>query len=216
MSSKRCPQCGLVNFADAEECKRCNLALNELSSISARRKVNAPEREFYANELPPPPPVFDKSQRSPQTSRGRFSSCAKCGSGTAVSFQTVKKSYLPPAVYLMLLLGPIPFVVAAAVARVRHQISVPFCQICWDEYRPFTVLSPILQLVMASSLIFAIVLGISFGSHWIAIVLIVICIATGGYHFFLDKKVNLKFGKVNGNTVAIKLSNGIERDFLNV
>ena len=37
MKQNKCPSCGLVNFADARQCKRCNLRLSDLSGRDVRR-----------------------------------------------------------------------------------------------------------------------------------------------------------------------------------
>ena len=46
MSSKKCPRCGLVNFADQAACKRCGAALSETATYEAKEKV--PERTGFS------------------------------------------------------------------------------------------------------------------------------------------------------------------------
>ena len=48
MSNKRCPQCGFVDFADAESCKRCGAQLLTARQAEFRERRDAP---------PPGPPA---------------------------------------------------------------------------------------------------------------------------------------------------------------
>ena len=50
MNSIKCPSCGLVNFAGAQECKRCKESLTETSSVSHPQASFAPNDRAYAGE----------------------------------------------------------------------------------------------------------------------------------------------------------------------
>lgn len=40
MSSIKCPQCGLANFADAESCKRCGAELKEVQAAATNPRLS--------------------------------------------------------------------------------------------------------------------------------------------------------------------------------
>jgi hypothetical protein len=46
MASLKCYQCGLVNFANAETCKRCKVNLHENSSSQSTSTYQPPTRQF--------------------------------------------------------------------------------------------------------------------------------------------------------------------------
>lgn len=62
MNSNRCPQCGLVNFADAEVCKRCGATL---SVPAAEASTTAPAAEL--------------SQQAPRPFNPNLYPCPDCG-----------------------------------------------------------------------------------------------------------------------------------------
>jgi hypothetical protein len=57
--------------------------------------------------------------------------CAKCGSRAEVRMRSYPRIYTPRWVWLLVLLGPIPLVIAGMIARTTHQLTVPFCDACW-------------------------------------------------------------------------------------
>src|SRR5215211_652990 len=47
MSNIKCPACGLVNFASAEVCKRCNTNLDQAREEAAREEAARAQRELH-------------------------------------------------------------------------------------------------------------------------------------------------------------------------
>ena len=62
MSSLKCPNCGLINFATAEECKRC------------KQTIEASAYPYWQgnNAVPPPKPDWSKLQTVPAADRAEY------------------------------------------------------------------------------------------------------------------------------------------------
>ena len=55
MSSAKCPNCSLTNFATAQFCKRCNLALNQppANIVQTETQIFTPANNTHIRQMPP-------------------------------------------------------------------------------------------------------------------------------------------------------------------
>lgn len=214
MSSTKCVQCGLVNFSTALQCKRCGQPLSELSGFADQRtyqqnvQPTAPvnnRQQFQPFQTPPPPPVFHGSNQSfnyqPQPPPNWC--CIKCGSRNNVSMQNFKKSYLTPAAYLGLLIGPVIFLILALILRVKHYLTAPFCAECWSHFKHQPVISSMLSCACVFVIFGGLILGIAAEAPAFSFLSVVVGIGIGIGIKVYDSKVSPKFKKVNNNVVVI-------------
>jgi hypothetical protein len=167
MKSVKCPNCGLVNFSTAVQCKRCNESINELSPIASQRNYQAPTQQLSAYQTPPPPPVFDiEGNASYPKKPEEHICCIKCGGDEKVSVKGFKKDYTPPFCYLGLFIGLLPMAILVSIFRVRHKIEAPFCEICWKRFRMVAVYETLSTLGFFVGVVFGIVAGFATGSIW--------------------------------------------------
>lgn len=101
MSNKKCPQCSLVNFSTAEECKRCG---EKLPALSLREPIQE------SPPIEPPPPAFHAAP--PTMFNPNLHPCPACGNLVAKDAPTcphcgkrLKKSRAVSIAVLLVLLA---------------------------------------------------------------------------------------------------------------
>ncbi|MEZ5428528.1 MAG: hypothetical protein R2747_19880 [Pyrinomonadaceae bacterium] len=202
MSSIKCPQCGLVNFSTAPECKRCKIALNELAPIAGQRNYQSPVRDFRDFQMPPPPPVFHGQNVSP--GQQQRLNCITCGGTHQISIQTFQKDYVPPVVYLGIFLGLLPVLILILILRTRYRVEVPFCPVCSKNYRLANYLIPFSGIGFLCGLVLSMVAGIAADSLMIGLFLLAL---SSGLYVFIHRyslRISPKIKKINGKQMIIK------------
>lgn len=135
MSSIKCAQCGLVNFASQGSCKRCHapLELNAPGVISS-----SPQGIVLADGyvLPPPPSMAtagvwrDKSRLVMTRDALLPDRCVKCNVPTTGRLKR-KLSWHHPAIYLIILVALLIYLIVAMVLRKTATVEIGLC----DEHR---------------------------------------------------------------------------------
>lgn len=223
MSSIKCPECGLVNFSTALECKRCKYQLNEFATIAEQRpyqtnvqEVQAfPTQPFHQNQpaafqsyqVPPPPPTFHNAQAQQdyqQPGAPPPLCCVKCGgSKRDVYIQNFKKDYVPPAAYLGLFLGLIPMLILVLVLKVSHQLSAPFCGECWTNFRKVTTVETLTTLGFFALFVGGIMMAMSRGSGFIFVVCLGLSVGLVIWGHIFKKNNSPKYKRVSRHQVVI-------------
>jgi hypothetical protein len=73
MSSVKCPECGLVNFSSASECKRCHLKFQQQEPVSETSPTRESQPPIVATQRESPAPSsFSNQKASPTPPPGRF------------------------------------------------------------------------------------------------------------------------------------------------
>lgn len=61
MNNKRCPHCGLINFPDAKECKRCKNDMGDEIAVKTASQIEEQQPPDEKTEISPPPPAIEAS-----------------------------------------------------------------------------------------------------------------------------------------------------------
>lgn len=137
MSALKCPQCDLVNFATATQCKRCGTLFSQnVSSESGANLQGFVLEDGYV--LPPPP-----SMGMPATGIWRNGKtlvmskdavlpdrCVKCNAVTTGRLKR-KLSWHHPAYFILLLAAWLIYLIVSMVVRKRATVLLGLC----DEHR---------------------------------------------------------------------------------
>ena len=132
MSSRKCLQCGLVNFATDTVCKRCQAPLtSEFPSV-----VSSPTQGIVLEDgyvLPPPPSygtagvwrdrstlVMSKDAQLPDR-------CVKCNAPTTGRLKR-KLSWHHPALFLIILVALLIYLIVAMVLRKSATVEIGLCE----------------------------------------------------------------------------------------
>ncbi len=135
MSSIKCAQCGLVNFAAEAACKRCHAPLEPKAAGVVR---SSPQGIVLADGyvLPPPPSMGtagvwrDKSRLVMTRDALLPDRCVKCNAPTVGRLKR-KLSWHHPAIYLIILVALLIYLIVAMVLRKTATIEIGLC----DEHR---------------------------------------------------------------------------------
>jgi hypothetical protein len=129
LSSLKCAQCGLVNFANATTCKRCGQAMVVSSG---------PEGIVLSDGyvLPPPPTVGtpgtgvwrDKATLILSKDAELPARCVKCNAPATGPRLKKKLSWHHPAIYLLILVALLIYFVVAMVLRKTATVALGLCE----------------------------------------------------------------------------------------
>jgi hypothetical protein len=145
--------CGLVNLASATQCKRCGtLFAQNVATSGANIQGGFVTEDGYV--LPPPP-----STLSPNSGVWRSGSnlvlsfdavlplrCVKCNAFTTGRL-TRKYSWHHPALYLILLVALLVYLIVAAILRKRATIEVGLCE-DHQAKRKYAILTTVLLVLL--------------------------------------------------------------------
>jgi hypothetical protein len=137
VSALRCTQCGLVNFAAATQCKRCGtLFVQNVSAVPGENLQGFVLEDGYV--LPAPPSVGmpgagiwrDKSTLVVSREALLPERCVKCNAYTNGRLKR-KFTWHHPAIYILLLVAWLVYLIVAMIVRKRATLEVGLC----DEHR---------------------------------------------------------------------------------
>src|SRR5690349_17616277 len=113
MTSVKCRNCGLVNFATEPSCKRCKNSLPGAPSGTA---------QFQSFQSPPPPPVFHGGEPVQDDFSPAIPThpCIKCGNTEKISVHNFVKFYNSPIAWLGIFLGLLPYYLLKLLLRTKH------------------------------------------------------------------------------------------------
>ena len=131
MSSVKCKECGFVSFAGAQYCKRCGATLGNAHLVQLPTGAMVTEDGYV---LPPPPSfgghgvwrdrstlVMDKNATLPDR-------CVKCNEPAFGQRLKRKLSWHHPAIYLIILVALLIYLVVAMVLRKTANVEVGVCE----------------------------------------------------------------------------------------
>jgi hypothetical protein len=134
LSALKCPQCGLVNFAAATQCKRCGtLFTQNVSSEPGSNLQGFVLEDGYV--LPPPPSIGTTGEGIWRDGKTLVMSkdavlpdrCVKCNVFTNERL-TRKLSWHHPAIYILLLVAWLIYLIVAMVVRKRATVELGLCE----------------------------------------------------------------------------------------
>lgn len=173
----KCPQCGMVNWQTATECKRCRLPLGANAGVytsGASAGAYAPGAsagayapgDWSSPYAPPPPPQFVNGMATqpfgyePRPGVWREKStlvmdknatlpplCVKCGEPVFAADFERKLRWHHPAVYLLVLLNWLIYLIVALCVRKRATIYVGLCDAHRAKRRTALMLSWALVII---------------------------------------------------------------------
>lgn len=152
MSALKCPHCGLVNFAAATQCKRCGTLFTQtVSTASGSSQQGFVLEDGYV--LPPPPSlgtpgvgiwrdgkvlVVSKDATLPDR-------CVKCNAITTGRL-TRKLSWHHPAIFILLLVAWLIYLIVAMIVRKRATLELGLCEEHKTKRRTFIWITLLLIL----------------------------------------------------------------------
>jgi hypothetical protein len=155
MSSLKCPQCGLVNFATAPACKRCKLPFNDGAQVEAQPSQNAYAQDPYTQAPYAPQQQYgsdsalnvwrDGSQLVAANNTTLPERCIKCNAPASTLLKRTVEWY-PPYVLLIFLLVHIAGIILYCITRKRATLYIGLCEAHLNRRR-FGLLIGICMLV---------------------------------------------------------------------
>lgn len=210
MPTTTCPSCGYVNSTFSAECESCSEPLpgaayeNEYQMERPTERQTPPGFVNPAFQQPPPPPRFDAAGNMTVTAPAHTRmTCIKCGGGQGVELEFVKREHVPPLVYLSLLVSPLLMVILAVIFKVKHELNIPFCRECWQNYNRANKIANASVFGFIALLVGGVVGMLFFNSGWIVLLAILAGIAALTYGFVTKKNNSPVYKKVDSNQVVI-------------
>jgi hypothetical protein len=134
VSALKCPQCDLVNFATATQCKRCGtLFTQNLSSAPGSNLQGFVLEDGYV--LPAPPSVGlpttgvwrDRSTLVMSKDAQLPDRCVKCNAFTTGRLRR-KFSWHHPAIYILIVVAWLIYLIVAMIVRKRATVFLGLCE----------------------------------------------------------------------------------------
>lgn len=163
MSALKCPQCGLVNFETATQCKRCGILFSQnVSSESGANLQGFVLEDGYV--LPPPPSIglpgggIWREDKTLVVSKDAVlpDRCVKCNAVTTSRLKR-KLSWHHPAIYLIILVAVLIYAIVAMVLRKKATIEVGLCEEHKAQRRTFIWISLLVALGGLGGFVLAII-----------------------------------------------------------
>ena len=160
LSSLKCAQCGLVNFATDINCKRCGQTL--VTSSSPQGIVLA---DGYV--LPPPPTVGmpgsgvwrDKSKMIVSKGSQLPDRCVKCNAPAHGAKLKRKLSWHHPAIFILILVATLIYFIVAMIVRKTATVEVGLCQEHMAKRRRNVFITLALILLGVSGFVLTVIVG---------------------------------------------------------
>jgi hypothetical protein len=165
LSALKCPQCGLVNFATATQCKRCGTLFSQnVSSQSGSNLQGFVLEDGYV--LPPPPSVglpgtgIWREGKTLVVSKDAAlpDRCVKCNEVTTQRL-TRKLSWHHPALYFLIIVATLIYVIVAMILRKRATLVLGLCEKHTAQRRTFIWITLLLALGGLGGFVLAISAG---------------------------------------------------------
>jgi hypothetical protein len=80
--------------------------------------------------------------------------CRKSSRDTQI--RTMSRTYVSPAAYLAMVLGPLIALILIAIMKTRHKLELPFCEACWQKKR----MAYLFEMGSAAAFIASLILGV--------------------------------------------------------
>jgi len=132
VSSLKCAQCGLVNFATDTNCKRCGAPVgSNVPSVIDPRQQGIVLQDGYV--LPPPPrtgmPGVWRQDSKLVMSKDAVlpDRCVKCNAPTTGRLKR-KLAWHHPAIYLIILVALLIYLIVALVLRKSATVEIGLCE----------------------------------------------------------------------------------------
>lgn len=209
MPSVKCSNCGLVNFATEEHCKRCGAVLASAAMPPADYPPQSQAVVAEDGYVFPPPPNFGEVWHKKSTlvftkDAGLPYRCVKCNA-PADSWLKRKLSWHHPALYFLIFAGLLVYVIIAAILSKRATVDIGLCA----DHRTKRLQGIILGLLLFVGGIFAAIIG--FASDYIAVWIIGIVLIPVGLVWMIVAARVVAVKKIDDRFVWL---NGINRDYL--
>lgn len=144
--SWKCPHCGLVNFASAASCKRCG-AINY--NVHPAPQPGIVLEDGYV--LPSPPPLGgvwrDRSTLVMSKEASLPDHCVKCNASANGLRVKRRLSWHHPAIYLVILVAWIIYVVLALVLRKQATVYLGLCPEHYQRRRNLLIIGWVLLAI---------------------------------------------------------------------
>jgi hypothetical protein len=162
LSSLKCAQCGLINFAAETTCKRCGAALNQnLSQAVVPGPQGIVLEDGYV--LPPPPMVGmpgsgvwrDKSTLVMSKEASLPDRCIKCNEPANGRRLKRKLSWHHPAIFLLILVAVLIYLIVAMILRKRATVEIGLCERHFAKRRRDILITWVLFLLGVAGFVMA-------------------------------------------------------------
>ena len=129
----KCSNCGLVNFATDERCKRCGIALAGGGVPAESYQVQSQLVVADDGYVFPPPPQFGEVWQKGSTMEFSKNAmlpdrCVKCNAFVDGSRLTKKLSWHHPAIYLLIFAGFLVYLIVALILSKRATVELGICE----------------------------------------------------------------------------------------
>lgn len=129
----KCPNCGLVNFATDERCKRCGVDLASGGAPAAGYEAQSQLVVAEDGYVFPPPPNFGEVWQKGSTlvfSQNAVlpDRCVKCNAFVDGERLTKRLSWHHPAIYLLIFTGLLIYLIVALILSKRATVALGICE----------------------------------------------------------------------------------------
>jgi ribosomal protein L40E len=190
MANKKCPQCGLVNWINAESCKRCKAPLIQAKETAA---TDTPVKDT---------PVADSTVRSDQPAP-ELAVCSVCGTAHDVTVWNITRKHSPNWVWIFLPLGILPAGLLGLALQVKHSFSLPVCRRCMVKRSWAGVVSWVSIILCIFIFISAAGFALQEQSWMTFLISMAIVIAIAAFAGWFDKKANPRYAAFTKERVEI-------------
>lgn len=163
MSSLKCEQCGLVNFATDTICKRCSAPLaHNISHVASSTPQGIVLEDGYV--LPPPPALpgtgvwRDKSTLVMSRDAELPPRCVKCNVPTHLRLKR-RLSWHHPAIYILIFVALLIYLIVALIVRKAATVEIGLCEEHQAKRRRNLLITWSLVLIGIAGLVLALMLA---------------------------------------------------------
>lgn len=209
-ASWKCSQCGLINFASDQSCKRCGALVQGGAVPPPAAPVGIVLEDGYVMPPPPGPPPTGGIWREGSTlvmskDASLPDQCVKCDAPANGFRLTRRLSWHHPALFLLLLLAWILYLILALVLRKQATVALGLCQ---EHYQRRKKLMTIGWVLFAIGLISPVV-GFSTDYPGIGLLGILLLLVSIVWLSIVTRVVTVK--KIDDHFVWL---NGINKNYL--